>query len=243
MSALDRPFAFLPSNFRIRVARTAVDFELASSLRGPAYARRHPGLSEVLESPEDSDMSPDTIVFIAEDKSSGTVYGTIRLEGNSNQSLEEELNESCAPHMPKGRIFRIGRLVVLPFENSSMIKFCLFKAVYLASQALQGQWLIVTALPPMDAHFCDVLGFSRLLPADGTFDDPYYPGRRILLLGLHIPTAPQVLHKKNLSTHDFFVNTYSPEIQIFDSVIHTVYKRRRVIDTEIAVHSPVPALV
>ncbi len=213
--------------FRVKLARTTNDIKRAISIRPEKYAKHDPSFLFDLLGAEADDVSPDSIVIFAEDSELGEVLGTFRLEGNFSSSIYEEHIPTIAKYIPSGRLVSVSRLVVNATARRAEIKFALFKAAVKLCQAFQVNWLVVSALPPMDLQFGGVLAFEHLLPDGEYFERPDVPEAKFLLMGLDIAKCSENMRKHDPALYKYFFEEFTPEIEIFGSLSSSVSNFRR----------------
>ncbi len=214
--------------FRVRLARTPSDIKRAIGLRPSKYAKRAPDYLDLLEGAEEEDLTPGSIVVFAESTANNEVLGTLRLQYNVVQPLKEEGMECLMGFMPTGKLMGISRLTIISSESRSEIKFALFKAATKICQALQANWMIVTALPPMDVQFVSVMAFKALMPPGATFSEPGFPDRKFSLLGLEVSRVSEIWGKHDPGLRQYMLDEYSPEIEVFASIAAFGSKSRKV---------------
>ncbi len=214
-------------SFRIKLARMPQDIRRVISIRPEKYARRAPDYLDSLYSAESEDVTPGAVIVFAEDIRTGEVLGTLRLESNFSHPLKEELIDELSTYLPKGRLLTISRLVILSKLARSDIKYAMFKAATKICQVLQVNWVIVTALPPMDQQFVHVLAFDYLMPSEQTFAEPGFPDRRFCLLGLEVSRFSEVWEVHNPKVRKYFLEDHSPELELFSSLTSTMTLQRR----------------
>jgi hypothetical protein len=217
----------LERQFRIRLARTPADVKRAIRLRPTKYAKRASDYLELLHSAEEVDLTPGSVILFAEDCSDQEVLGTLRLQFNVVQPLKEEELPFLKNYLPGGSLMGISRLVIVSAEARSQIKFALFKAATKVCQALQANWMIVTALPPMDVQFVNVMAFESLMPPGMTFSEPGFPERKFTLLGLEVSRVSEIWGKHDPELRMYMLDEYSPEIEVFSSLGGLVNRSRK----------------
>jgi hypothetical protein len=213
--------------YRVRLARTVNDIRRAISIRPEKYAKHDPSHLIELIGAEKEDVSPASIVIIAEDISDNSILGTFRLEGNFVSPILEEEIPGLAKFIPIGRLVSISRLVVVSPYSRAEIKFALFKAAVKLCQALQVNWIIVSALPPMDRQFGAVLPFRHLMPNGHTFHRPDNTSAEFCLMGLDIANAENLMSKQDPLLAKYFFYDFTPEIEVFASLVSNFVKIRK----------------
>jgi hypothetical protein len=204
--------------FRVRLARTPQDVKRVIGLRPGKYAKRAPEYLDLLQGAEEEDMTPESIIVFAEDVNDRNVLGTLRLQFNLAQPLKEQGIAAISEFIPNGRLMGISRLTIVSTESRSEIKFALFKAATKLCQALQANWMIVTALPPMDVQFVSVMAFKSLLPPGTVFSEPGSPDRKFNLLGLDVSRVSEIWGAHDPELRTYMLEEYSPEIDVFSSL-------------------------
>ena len=216
--------------FTVKLVRTDEQLKKAVALRAEAYSRHVPSLGKILRSPEDLDRSKDSIVFLAEAKSTLEPVGTIRIQTNffGPLGLEESIT---LPAPYSGRAAAgISRLAVKAGPKGRLVKIALFKALHRYCLAKQVELLLIGARPPLDQAYID-LGFSDLFP-DKTLR-PLRSAANVLhrILYFEVFTAERRWHNLSHPLYAFMGERFHPDIEVFSS-INTAWARPRSLKTQ-----------
>ena len=210
LSAVELPFS-------VSIVRTEAHLRKAVQIRAKSYGKHHPQVADLLSSAEVADRSRFSLVLLAESKLNDTPLGTLRIETNANgplpiESLMPPNNES------KGKtIAFVTRLAVSGGTDSSLVKLALFKALHRYCLACQIDWIIVTALPPMDRQylrlgFHDVYDENTLVPIHWSGNIP------MRLMSLETISCERIWKRTQHPLYKFMFVDYCPDIKVFKSV-------------------------
>lgn len=203
--------------FTVSIVRTEEQLRRAVEIRSHSYGKHHPEVAEQLSSAEPADRARFSLVLLAESKKTGKPLGTLRIETNATESLPIE---ELLPPSYEGRgrtIAHVTRLAVAGGAEASLVKITLFKALHRYCLACQIDWIVVTALPPMDKQYTR-LGFiniyeeETLIPISWSADIP------MKLMGLEVISCERVWRRSQHPLYQFMFVDYCPDIQIFKSV-------------------------
>lgn len=126
-----------PLDFAVRVVTTEAELQGVQALRAAAYGHHLPGIGESFGRPDPMDRQPDTVVFYARDKRTGTVVGSCRIQVNLMRPLQIEESVPLPPQW-RGRVLsEITRLTVLPGYSHQPVRLALVKACHLFCVARQ----------------------------------------------------------------------------------------------------------
>ena len=122
--------------FRVRVVCDEGQLLQVQALRQTAYGRHLPAQAAAFGSADPLDRLSDTTIFFAEDKATGTVVGSARVQSNRAAPLQIERSiELPAPR--RGQLLaEITRLCVLPGYDQP-VRLALVKASHLFCIAMQ----------------------------------------------------------------------------------------------------------
>lgn len=225
--------------FRVRLVRTYDHLRRAVEVRRDAYARHLPTLAQILKEAEDSDCTANSVVFLAESKETGEAIGTMRIATNIGAPVEFETALSLPPQYRDTTIAHVARLGVRNGPDATLVKLALFKALHRYCLALQVEWIMVGAHPPIDRlykqlGFVDVFDGERLvsLPSASTYDV------RVMAFGVDAAERDWREHQHPL--YDFMINEYCPDIEIFNSV-SSMWARPRQTEIETVTLNNLPA--
>jgi hypothetical protein len=212
---LEKRGSLLP--FTVRLVRTETHLRKAVAVRAKAFLRHAPKLGAQLSAPEDADRKSGNVVFLAESKITGDPVGSIRVETNARYQTELERAVSLPPSLRLGTLAQVSRLGVAPTSDGSLIKYSLFKAIYLFSVANQIDHLIVAARRPVDKEFSR-LGFREVFEQATMLKFPRQGEKLLKLFYFDVASAERSWLEREHPLYSFMVKTYHPDIAIFSSV-------------------------
>lgn len=204
-------------DFRVRVARTEEQLARAVDLRNQAYGRHYPDGTRRMQIDELSDRAPNSLVLVAERKSDSGPIGTIRVETGT---LEPHPIEGLLPmdeRFSESTIAYLSRLAIPPGPDSALIKAALIKALHRYCFAVQIDWLIVAAVPPLDRQYLRI-GFSDVYPDARPRPMPVNPAIMVRALAMNVTDAERNAKTLRHPMYDFLFRTYCPDIDVFGSV-------------------------
>ncbi len=207
--------ALLP--FTVRIVRTDQQLERAVKIRSEAYSRHVPTLGEILGTPELTDRSIDSIVFLAESKRDLEPLGTIRIQTNFSEPLPLENSIKLPREFLDRPIAGVSRLAVKAGMRGRLVKLALFKALHRYCLAKQVEYILIGARPPLDQTYTE-LGF------DDVFEDalprPLYTagGLPHRMMSFNVFSAERKWHSISHPLYRFMYETFHPDIEIFSSV-------------------------
>jgi hypothetical protein len=202
--------------FRVAVVVSEEELQRVQKLREAAYGHHLPALAAHFGKPDPVDRWPDVTVFFAEDKVSGRVVGSARLQCNRTRPLQIEQSIEL-PEKLRGRpLAEITRMSVIP-GYPQPVKLALVKAIHLYCVALQIGGIVCASRPSLmrqytSLGFEDLYGDERLVPmAHGSNLD-----HRVLFRD---PVTSEAHHRaRRHPDYGFVFRTYHPDIEVFNRV-------------------------
>lgn len=203
--------------FTVRIVRTDEQLVRAVRIRAEAYMRHVPTLGEILESPEEVDRDPNSIVFLAEAKSDGEPLGTIRIQTNFSGPIPLETSIAL-PEKFRGRpLAGVSRLAVKAGPRGRLVKLALFKALHRYCLAKQVEWILIGARTPLDQTYLD-LGFSDVYQDSLPRPLATAAGVPHRILCFEVFTAERRWYDISHPLYLFMGQRFHPDIEIFASV-------------------------
>jgi hypothetical protein len=156
-------------DFSVRVVSQPAELQRVQALRAAAYGHHLPGLAEAFGRPDPMDRQPDTLVLYAEDKRTGVVIGSCRIQVNLLRPLQIEESVALPTHW-RGRVLsEITRLTVLPGHSHQPVRLALVKACHLYCVARQIGGVLAGSRRSLlrqyrSLGFVDVFDDGRLFP-------------------------------------------------------------------------------
>lgn len=201
----------------VHLVRTEDLLANAVLVRRESYMRHTPEMEPKLRVPENLDLAPNAVVFVATDTETGRVLGSMRGLTNLSRPLDFE-QEVLLPAPYFGRpIALLQRLSIVPGSIGAEAKKHLFKAFYLYSLAMQAEWMFLYTPPPRDRLFTR-LGFSPVFSGDQVVSGIFSDNREVRLLVARLWDVETILKETSPEWYDFFFRQYTPGIRVFDSV-------------------------
>jgi hypothetical protein len=205
------------SMIRIRVARTKEDLNGAIAVRYQAYSEKLEGLADDVLEAEDLDSDINPIVLIAEDKSSGHIFATARL--NYGPKVRELLSEIELPASLKfERLGYLSRMAAVgPVDRKNMARFLIHKAMFQICMAKQIT-LMLTLVGRARTKLYTPLGFRPIFENDMTHNPEIVHGRSVRLLGLRTYDLSRYLLENDPVRYEFAFQRFHESIEVFNSV-------------------------
>jgi hypothetical protein len=201
-------------SFTVSLASSWDDLAQAAAVRAASYGHHIAELRSVLAEPDDVDLDPGTVVFVCEDKASGKVVGTARVQ----TSIDSNLLVERAVGLP-AEILDHGRAEITRLASvqgaDPLVKLALMKAGYLYCLANQVRWLVIGARKEalirqyMRLGFADVFGDSRRVAL------AYAGGLPHRILKFDVTAAEREWFARRHPLYGFMKNTVHPDIELF----------------------------
>lgn len=214
--------------FAVRIARTDDQLKKAIALRSEAYGRHVPDLGNTLKSLERLDLSPDSVVILAESKVTSEVVGTMRIQTNFHAPIAFETTVRLPESHTRRPLATVSRLAVKAGPQGRFVKLALFKSLYQYCMAKQVQRIVIGARPPLDRHYL-ALGFQDIFSSTMLFPLPTADNLPHRLLSFDVMSAERRWHQMAHPLYRFMLQRFHPDIEIFNSVSnrHATSRRSR----------------
>ncbi len=202
--------------FRVRIVDSEDDLLRVQALREAAYGHHLPALAAQFGKADPVDRWPDVTIFYAEDKSSGRVVGSARLQSNRTRPLQIEQSTVLPDHLRGRLLAEVTRMTVIS-GYAHPVKLALVKAIHLYCVALQIGGIVCASRPSLMRQYLtlgfeDLYGDARLVPMahGGNLE------HRVLFRD---PVTSEAHHRaRRHPDYDFVFRTYQPDIEVFDRV-------------------------
>lgn len=204
-----------PLSFTLRPARHRADLVDACRVRSAAYGRHLPQMALPLERPDALDGQPGTAVLLARDKASGQPIGTLRIQRNVAAPLPLEASLILPHTLAQCSRAELTRLAILPGADP-LVRIALVKASYLYALASQVRWIVIGARSEALIRIYRRLGFADLLGRDDRVPLAHAGGLPHCILALDVVAAERHWHAAGHDLYPFMVETWHPDIQLFD---------------------------
>lgn len=203
--------------FRIRIVRNEEQLSKAVHIRAEAYERHWPNLYLQLQTPEEQDRNPNSLIFLAERKKDGEPIGTMRVDTNLVSPLAITNSVDLPERIGSRTIAYVTRLGVKQGSIGTLVKLALFKSLHRYCLAKQLYWLLVGIRPPGDRDyvrlgFTDVFESSQLVPISSSGGVP------VRLMCFEVMSGERRWHESGNASYKFMCEDYHPDIEVFSSV-------------------------
>lgn len=203
--------------FRVRIVRNEEQLEKAINIRAKAYERHWPNLYVQLQTPEEQDRNPNSLIFLAEMKNTGEPVGTMRVDTNLVTPLPLAESLQLPERISSKTLAYVTRLGVKQGRDGSLVKLALFKTLHRYCIAKQLHWLLVGIRPPGDRDYVR-LGFSDIFEAQKLVPISSSNGTPVRLMCFEVITAERRWKETENPLYKFMFIDYHPDIEIFSSV-------------------------
>lgn len=203
--------------FTLGVVDSEAMLAKVQSLRASAYGHHLPGLAATFGKPDPVDRLDDVTVFYAEDKVSGRLVGSARLQSNRSGPLQIERSLLLPPERRCQLLCEVTRLTVLP-GYLPPVRLALVKALHLFCIATQTGGVVAGARKNLlraylNLGFCDLYGDDRLVLL------AHAGGLEHRVLFRDTVTSEAHSRARNHPDHAFVFRTYHPDIVVFQNVV------------------------
>lgn len=201
-------------NFCVRVVDNEFDLVRVRKLRSVAYGHHLPLLAAQFGAEDPLDMDPDVIIFCAEDKATGELVGSCRIQVNRQRPLQIHTCIEEPPHLRGKLVSEITRLVVHPAYGDRLVRMALVKACHLHNIAMQVCGIYAGSRPALLRQY-RALGFSDLFGDQREVPLSYASGIPHRILWLDSVSAEADWTAMKHPFHTFVFRTWHPDIMIF----------------------------
>ncbi|MEO8152077.1 MAG: hypothetical protein ABI605_03325 [Rhizobacter sp.] len=206
--------------FRVRVVCDDAQLLRVQALRQTAYGRHLPAQAASFGSADPLDRLRDTTIFFAEDKATGAVVGSARVQSNRSAPLQIERSIEL-PEQRRGQLLaEITRLCVLPGYEPP-VRLALVKASHLYCIATQIGGVLAGSRRSLlriyeNLGFTDLFGDERMCALEHAGGLPH----RVLFRDT--VTSEAMARARNHTDYDFVFRDYHPDIGIFEALAKAV---------------------
>ncbi len=207
-------------SFTIRLVTCEMELSRVQALRAAAYGRHMPNLADAFGADDPIDLLPDTTIFFAEDKASGQLVGSCRIQTNRHAPLQIEHSLELPPARQGQLLAEITRLTVLP-GYAPPVKLALVKASHIFCIAMQIGGVLAGSRRSLLRQYRN-LGFRDLFEDERMVPLKHAGGLEHRILFRDTVTSEAESRSRNHPDHSFVFRTYHPDIMIFEPVAHSV---------------------
>jgi len=203
--------------FRVRIVRNEEQLGKAVRIRAEAYERHWPNLYVQLQTAEEQDRNPNSLIFLAERKETDEPVGTMRVDTNLVSPLPVTENVCLPDSVTSRTIAYVTRLGVKQGAMGSLVKLALFKSLHRYCLAKQLHWMLVGIRPPGDRDYVR-LGFSDVFETGQLVPITSSGGVPVRLMSFEVITAERRWSIAGNPLYKFMFDDFHPDIEIFSSV-------------------------
>lgn len=214
-----------PLAFRIAIVDSEADLQRVQQMRQAAYGHHLPKLAAHFGQPDPIDRWPDVTIFYAEDKDTGRVVGSARLQCNASQPLQVERCVALPPQLQGRPLVEVTRLAVVA-GYVHPVKLALVKAAHLFCVATQTAGVIAASRPSLLRQYTQ-LGFEDLFGDDRLVPLSYAGGLDHRVLFRDTVVSGNHDRERARPGYDFVFRTYHPDIEVFSALARASEPLRR----------------
>jgi hypothetical protein len=202
--------------FRVRVVCDEAQLLRVQALRQTAYGRHLPEQAASFGSADPLDRLTDTTIFFAEEKATGRVVGSARVQSNRSAPLQIERSVEL-PEARRGQLLaEITRLCVMPGYDQP-VRLALVKASHLFCIAMQIGGVLAGSRRSLlrtyeNLGFTDLFGDDRMCPLLHAGGLPH----RVLFRDT--VTSEAMARDRRHPDYDFVFRHYHPDVTIFEAL-------------------------
>lgn len=209
--------------FTVRTVDNEYDLARVRKLRSLAYGHHLPLMAAQFGHEDPLDEDPDVVVFCAEDKATGELVGSCRIQVNRNRPLQIHTCIEEPEHLQGLLVSEITRLVVHPAYGDKWVRIALFKAILLHNQAMQVAGVYAGARSVLMRQY-RLLGFEDLYGDKREVPLTYAGGMPHRVLWLDCITLEAKWSVINHPYYQFGFKTWHPDISIFSKTFTGIAK-------------------
>ena len=201
--------------FRIGIVSSEAELLRVQALRAAAYGHHLPGMAASFARPDPLDSHPDTTLFFVEDKLSGSLVGSARIQVNRSQPLQIERSLELPSNLEGQLLSEITRLTVLPGYNQP-VRMALVKACHIYCIGMQIGGVLAGSRRSLLRQYKN-LGFKDLFEDERLVPLAHGGGLEHRILFRDTVTSEAESRANNHPDHAFVFRIYHPDIRIFES--------------------------
>ncbi len=206
--------------FTVRIVRSEAQLLRVQALRQAAYGRHLPEQAAAFGAADPLDRLPDTTIFYAEDKLSGRLVGSARVQSNLHASLQIERSIELPEQRRHQLLAEITRLCVLPGYDHP-VRLAMVKASHLYCIAMQIGGVLAGSRRSLlrtyeNLGFVDLYGDDRMCPLAHAGNLPH----RVLFRDT--VTSEAMARGRSHPDYDFVFRHYHPDIAVFEALAESI---------------------
>lgn len=202
--------------FRVRLVCSETQLLRVQALRQTAYGRHLPEQAAAFGSADPQDRAAGTVIFYAEDKATGRVVGSARIQSNRHVPLQIEGSIEL-PAAQRGRqLAEITRLCVLPGYDHK-VRLALVKACHLYCIAMQIGGVVAGSRRSL-VRLYESLGFTDLYGDERMCALRHAGGLPHRVLFRDTVTSESMARERQHPDHAFVFRDFHPDIEVFEAL-------------------------
>ncbi len=203
--------------FTLGIVSTEAQLLRVQALRALAYGHHLPGLAASFARPDPLDLEPDITLFYVEDKLSGSLVGSARIQINRRKPLQIERSLDLPAHLEGRLLSEITRLTVLP-GYTQPVRMALVKACHIFCIGTQIGGVLAGSRRSLLRQYKN-LGFKDLFDDERLVPLAHGGGLEHRILFRDTVTSEAESRANNHPDYSFVFRTYHPDIRIFESLV------------------------
>ncbi len=206
--------------FKVKVVSSEAQLMRVQALRQHAYGRHLPDQASAFGAADPRDRMPGTIIFYAEDKATGQLVGSARIQSNRHAPLQIEGSVELPERLRGRQLAEITRLCVLPGYDHK-VRLALLKAVHLYCIALQIGGVVAGSRRSLLRTYLS-LGFVDLFGDERMCHLQHAGGLPHRVLWRETLQADARVRELRPQDFDFVFRDFHPDIEVFDGLAAAV---------------------
>jgi GNAT superfamily N-acetyltransferase len=206
--------------FKVKLVCNEAQLLRVQALRQQAYGRHLPDQAAAFGNADPQDRAAGTVILYAEDKLTGRLVGSARIQSNRHAPLQIEGSLELPPEHRGRMLAEITRLcVVAGYEHQ--VRLALLKAVHLYCIAMQIRGVVAGSRRSLLRTY-ESLGFTDLYGDERMCALQHAGGLPHRVLFRDTLAADAQVHSKRPQDYDFVFREFHPDIEVFDALAAAV---------------------
>ncbi|MGZ5914513.1 MAG: hypothetical protein ACXWJU_04190 [Hyphomicrobium sp.] len=206
-------------SFTLRPVETYGELLRCCKVRSEAYGRLDPAFRDPMAAPDEIDHLPWTMIFLCEDKATGRVVGTMRVQTTTRGSTQLAIEKYVVPP-PQIAAHGRGEITRLASVQGAdpFVRVALWKAGYLYCMANQVRWLLMAVRRASLLREYLRMGANDIHEDHRSIPLPYAGNLPHRILSLDLGACEQTWREMNHPLQPFMFTTVHPDLSIIPSM-------------------------